>query len=286
MNEYSKQEDTPQNLYDESKIVGLSDSDVESEKSIVPDFSFFFDKLNELSKEVDIDVILRRRITDPNLDKYYNQGEEKARKLSLGRGGLIFYFRTLLAAVKKDLESKEGNGKLIPELPLGGSILEIGGPSVGNDGTALDIAFSGSEKIVFANPDFYGNGELWVNSIKHCFEKEKGLNISSVENINEIIESGRTFDFVTSYNVFGQESQEGHYDPYMGIDLSSPEKRNEMLSQIKKVLKPNGLFLNSTLQTGLGFSVQELRDAGFNCPEVRRPDDDRYFFAQYIGDKK
>jgi hypothetical protein len=40
--------------------------------------------------------------------------------------------------------------------------------------------------------------------------------------------------------------------------------------------------MNATLQTGLGFSTEELRGAGFQCPELPEPDQNRQFFAQYI----
>jgi hypothetical protein len=197
--------------YDEAKL--------ENEKRdiSIPDFRFFFDHLEKICAETDLwDYFeLEDFIGDSEVDKYYSEALKIAREANIVNetsrfgSGLISYFRMLLAADRRGANNASESLELIPELPVGGSLLEIGGPSIRNDETKSDIIFSGSKDITFANPDVYGNNELSMLSIEKLnLGKEMSLNIHSVSNLDELIDSGKHFDFITSYNVFGQESQE------------------------------------------------------------------------------
>ncbi|HBR80330.1 TPA: hypothetical protein DEA21_01605 [Candidatus Uhrbacteria bacterium] len=138
--------------------------------------------------------------------------------------------------------------KEISKLKTGGSICEIGGPSPVS--TIGDLAIGQAKTVVFPNPNFFDVSQ--AQDFTQDFAKEKQIDIHQTplpaEQLSALNERFKKFDFVTSYNVFGNESRDwGGFDPYLGPDLSSREKRIRILKEVAAVLKENGVFLIKTL---------------------------------------
>jgi hypothetical protein len=202
-------------------------------------------------------------------------------KRSPNRESLLFdFFRSLDKAIN---EKKVDIGKL----PSGGAICEIGGPSWE---TAGDFIFAKPDKYVVTNPGFENqdkNSSIYMSDqrkrqkMTKFREKEEELlgkkmptpieytfSVDNEEAMKKIVADNGKFDYVTAYNVFGDETRHISVDDFYGADLSSAEKRIGILKNLQSLVKENGVLALATARgfggpVKLGFDKQEMNEHGF-----------------------
>jgi hypothetical protein len=236
----------------------------ESSKSIVPNFK-------------GVDLTYTDRFTTPDnkiLTSFFIDR-------SPHRESLLFdFFRSLDKVIN---EKKVDIGKL----PSGGAICEIGGPSWE---TAGDLIFAKPDKYVVTNPGFgspekdssvYMSDQRKRQKMTKFKEKEEEIlgkkmptpieyafSVNNDEAMKKIVADNGKFDYVTAYNVFGDETRRISVDDFYGADLSSAEKRIGILKNLQSLVKENGILALATARgfgglVKLGFDKQEMNDHGF-----------------------
>lgn len=179
---------------------------------------------------------------------------EKEKNITI-RGSILSFYE-YLSCLANDEETQSfipeeyrGAIKDIRNFTYGGKLLEIGGPT-GLGATFGDIFSLKPEKTVIINPyqeKFGPKNDLTISdSIKDNIKKTdlkttletKSFGIEDIE--NELTEK---FDVVTAYGCLGRENFAKFSGSKFGPDLSTKEKRQEILRQVASVIKINGLFI-------------------------------------------
>ena len=300
---------------------GQIEEEFNPEISQIPDLSGLAEKLLEV--EVSTNPGISEKYGDEILVKTQNRAMEmRGRLKKVRQSPLIDHLRTAIANVKR----KFGEAPVIPEAE---SLLEIGGPTYGT--SENDLFYSKVSKAIYANPskNMIG-GAAYGYDIKDLWEEERelcnqNLKINEcalpVEDVEQLVPEYGKFDYVTSYGVFGSENvNTPQWEPDTGADLTTAEKRKNVLGHIASCMKVNGLFLirlidspvknpnDKNLEWGLskeeserylskkaesafgdippepGFTVEELEEAGFAVIS-KRPYYDNCYAFQYKGSK-